>query len=223
MTTVLNPPGRRGLPIPVGWPLAAALTAVLVVPFALVALATATGFLVLPDPLAAVEARVPVVFRIHMASGALALFAVPLAFAVRGHSAWHRPLGRLAGLLVLIAGLSALPVALASTAGPAARLAFATQAVVWLALLSCGTVAIRRRRRDLHRAAMIGLCAVTSAAIWLRPASALAVHAGLDFEVAYAVIAWGSWLVPLMIVAPFALAAIRRPEGAGRARVANDA
>jgi hypothetical protein len=213
MTTAINPARQRGLPIPAGSAAAAILTVVLVVPVAFVALTMAAGLVELPDPLATVAARVPVAFRIHMASGALALLAVPLAFAASGHSAWHRPLGRLAALLVLIAGLSALPVALASTAGPAARLAFATQAIVWLALLCCGTVAIRRRRRGLHQAAMICLCAVTSAAIWLRPATALAVQSGLDFEAAYAAIAWGAWLVPLLIAMPIALVANRRTDG----------
>lgn len=166
----------------------------------------AAGLLVLPDPLAAVKARVPVAFAIHMVSGALVLLAAPLAFATRGNLAWHRPLGLAAGSLVLIAGLSALPVALAGTASPGARLAFMTQAVAWLALLCCGILAIRRRRRDLHRAAMIGLCAVTSAAIWLRPATAVAIQAGLDFEAAYAAIAWAAWLVPLLAATPVALA-----------------
>ncbi len=206
MTAVTDPRVPRTLQA--GAWAAAILAAALVAPVALVALATAAGFAELPDPLAAVQARVPVALTIHMASGALALVAVPLAFALRRHPSWHRPLGRLAGLVVLVAGISALPVALAGTATPAARLAFATQAVVWLALLCCGTVAIRRRWLGLHRAAMICLCAVTSAALWLRPATALAVHADVDFDRAYAVIAWAAWLLPLLIVAPLAVSSI---------------
>lgn len=170
-------------------------------PLAAVALATAFGWLDLPAELAAVDARLPVLFRVHMAAAALALLAVPAAIAVRKQPKPHRLAGRTAGLAIVVAGLTALPVAAASLATPLARAGFAAQALAWLVLLSLGYVAIRRRNVQRHRAFMLAVAAVTSAAIWLRPAILIAGRFDVDFTGAYAAIAWASWLVPLFVVA----------------------
>jgi hypothetical protein len=173
------------------------------VPIAAVALATAVGMVDLPFELAVVDERLPVVFRIHMAAAAMALLLVPVAIAVRRHAALHRPVGRAAALAILIAGTTALPVAGASMASPLARAGFTAQALAWLMLVCLAYVAVRRRKVQRHRALMLMVAAVTSAAIWLRPAMTLAGRTDWDFPTAYAAIVWGSWLIPLALVAAY--------------------
>lgn len=177
-------------------------------PLAAIAVATAVGWLGLPAELSAIDTRLPVLFRIHMVAAALALLAVPAAIVASRHPTTHRIAGRTAGLAILVAGLTALPVAAASIATPLARAGFVAQAIAWLALLSLGYVAIRRRKVRRHRALMLLVAAVTSAAIWQRPAMVWAGRLDIDFAAAYAVIVWASWLIPLGLVA--AVLAIRR-------------
>lgn len=177
------------------------LVAVLILPFATVAVLTAAGWFSLPYELAVVDEALPALFRAHMLSGALALLLVPAAIGARLRPRLHRMLGRAAAIAVLVAGFTALPVALASIAGPPARAGFVAQGIAWLGLLGIGWRAIRRGDVAAHRRAMACLAAVTSAALWLRPAMVLARLAGWPFDIAYAAIAWGAWLLPLIVVA----------------------
>ncbi|CEJ13825.1 hypothetical protein BN1110_04149 [bacterium YEK0313] len=177
------------------------LVAVLILPFAAVAVLTAAGRLGLPYELAVIDEALPGLFRAHMLSGALALLLVPAAIGARPRHRLHRTLGRAAAIAVLVGGLTALPVALASVALPTARAGFVAQGVVWLGLLGIGWRAIRRGDAAAHRRAMLCLAAVTSAALWLRPAMVLVRLADWPFDIAYAAIAWGAWLLPLTAVA----------------------
>ena len=177
------------------------LVAALTLPLACVAVLTAGGWLALPYELAVIDDRLPWLFRIHMLFGALTLVLVPAAIVTRRRAYLHRPLGRAAAVAVLVAGLTALPVALASLAIPLAIAGFLAQAVAWLGLLGIGWRAIRSGDVGRHRRAMVCLAAVTSAAIWLRPAMLLARLGDWPFETAYAVIAWGAWLAPLAVAA----------------------
>lgn len=162
---------------------------------------TALGWLALPYELAMVDARLPGLFRVHMASAAAALVLVPTALLVRRRRRPHRLAGRTAAVAILIAGVTAVPVALAGVASPWTMAGFVAQALAWLCFLSLGYVAIRRGKVQSHGRAMLAVTAITSAAIWLRPAMVFARHADWPFETAYAVIVWASWLVPLAMVA----------------------
>ncbi|MBN8943972.1 MAG: DUF2306 domain-containing protein [Rhizobiales bacterium] len=177
------------------------MVALLVLPLAAVAVLTAFGQFELPYELAAVDARLPGLFPLHMASAAAALVLVPTALLLRRRPHLHRTAGRSAAIAVLIAGATAVPVALAGVAPPWAVAGFVAQALAWLGFLSSGYVAIRRGRVQSHARAMLAVTAVTSAAIWLRPAMVFARHADWPFETSYAVIVWASWLVPLAVVA----------------------
>lgn len=177
------------------------LVAALILPFAAAAVLTAAGWFSLPYELAVIDEAHPGLFRAHMMSGALALLLVPAAIVVRLRPRRHRMLGRAAASAVLVAGLTALPVALAGVALPPARAGFVAQAIVWLGLLGIGWRAIRRGDAAAHRRAMLCLAAVTSAALWLRPAMVLARLTDWPFDIAYAAIAWGAWLLPLTAAA----------------------
>ncbi len=159
-----------------------------------------------PEALAVKVELLPVLFPVHMVTGGLALLLVPLALALSGRRRWHRPVARIAALDVLVAGLTAFPVALVMPVTPGAAAGFSAQAAVWLALLGCGVWHIRHRRVAAHRACMLLMLAVTSGAIFFRIYLAFwAIFAhGRQFELFYACDAWVAWLLPLAITA-FAL------------------
>jgi Predicted membrane protein (DUF2306) len=169
---------------------------VLSFPVGLFAIGTAAGLLRLPYELSLVDQRLPVLFRLHMASAGIALVLLPGAIACHGLSL-HKVLGRSAAVLVISGAMTALPVAMASEASTAARVGFATQAVVWLALVLAAVRAIREADPVRHMWLMLAVAAVASGALWLRLASWAAVKLGLPFETAYASAAWLSWMLPL--------------------------
>ena len=171
----------------------------LVLPTGLTAIALGLGWLGLPYPLLLVLRRLPILFPAHMIASGAALILIPIAALSRRFPAVHRAVGRLAALAVAVGGCAAVPVALASEATAAARAGFATQGVVWLALLIAAVTAIRQGRKSRHAALMIAMAAVASGAIWLRLTIAAVNMAALPFNEAYAVAAWACWLVPLTI------------------------
>jgi Predicted membrane protein (DUF2306) len=190
---------------------AALMLIVLSLPVVVLAAATASGLVRLPYELSLLDQRLPILFRVHMMSAGLALLLVPAAIACNGSSV-HRVLGRSAAALVLIGGITALPVALASAASWPARAGFFTQGLVWIGLVLVAVHAIRAGKRRQHMWLMLAVAAVASAALWLRMASWLAVRLELPFEPAYALAAWLSWLLPLAMIGLLA-----RIRGAPRA------
>ncbi|MET0631283.1 MAG: DUF2306 domain-containing protein [Xanthobacteraceae bacterium] len=173
----------------------------LVLPAALVAITLGLGLRPLPYELFVVLQRLPLAFPLHMIASGLALILIPIAAFARPWRGVHRASGRLAAAAVVIGGLTALPVALASEATAVARAGLFTQGVVWLALLAVAIAAIRRREVSRHAGMMIAMAAVASGAIWLRLVMFAANTAGWPFEIAYAVATWACWLIPLALAA----------------------
>jgi uncharacterized membrane protein len=168
----------------------------LALPVALAAITLALDAIPLPYELLVVDQRLPGLFRAHMIASALALVLVPLAVVSHG-STVHKLLGRTAAILVIAGGLTALPVAMASEAIFLARVGFASQSLVWIALVLSAVAAIRFGDRTHHARLMIAVAAVASGAIWLRLASWISIALGMPFQATYALSAWLSWLVPL--------------------------
>lgn len=166
-----------------------------------VALAELAGLLPLAEALEVLVTRLPHVFPLHMVTGALVLAILPGVIALRRNPRWHRPLGRLALTLTAIAGVTALPSALLSTAGPTVRAGLFAQGCVWLVLGTAGFAAIRARRFILHQRLMLCMASVAFGAVALRLLLQAAVVLDLDFEAAYAFIAWAAWLAPLALTA----------------------
>lgn len=152
-----------------------------------------------PESLAVKVELLPLVFPVHMVSGALALILVPLALALRRRPRWHRIAGRIAAADVLVAGLTAFPVALVAPVTAWSAAGFSAQAVTWLALLGLGVWNIRHRRIAAHRACMLMMLATTSGAVFFRIWLALWALYGSNrsFELFYACDAWIAWLLPL--------------------------
>ncbi|WP_204328365.1 hypothetical protein, partial [Stenotrophomonas maltophilia] len=81
----------------------------------------------LPYELAVVDARRPGLFRLHMASAAASLLLVPAALLLRHRRHLHRAAGRTAAIAIVLAGTTAVPVALAGVAPPWAVAGFLAQ------------------------------------------------------------------------------------------------
>jgi fatty acid desaturase len=190
--------GRRGLH-PVVAVACALMVAFLVVPTALIAIALGLGLAPLPYDLLLVLQRLPIVFSMHMIASGLALILIPITAFARHRRKTHRMLGRVTAACVVVGGLTALPVALASEAVAAARAGLFAQGLVWLALITTAVAAIRRGDAARHAALMVAMAAVASGAVWLRLVMAIAAACQLPFEVTYGVAAWACWLVPLAV------------------------
>lgn len=156
-----------------------------------------------PEELAIKAQMLPLIFPIHMITGGLALILVPAALLLRGRAPWHRWAGRAAGLDLLIAGLSAFPVALTAPVTRVSALGFAAQGMVWTGLFLFGWRAIRRGQSARHRAAMLLMTATTSGAVFFRVYLALFAMFGTPryYELFYAADAWLAWTLPLAATA----------------------
>jgi hypothetical protein len=142
----------------------------------------------------------PIVFRVHMVTGGLALLLAPLAIALR-RTIWHRFAGQAAAVDVAVAAITAIPVALESPVTCAAAAGFSAQALVWLAMLGLGLWNIRRGRVEAHRVCMLALTAVTSGALVFRLLLSLWSLSGdrASFRLFYSCDAWVAWLLPLAV------------------------
>ncbi len=156
-----------------------------------------------PDSLAIKVELMPFIFPLHMITGALALVLLPIAYALRHNSRWHRPIGRIAALDVLISGVTAFPVALIAPVTAWSAAGFSAQATMWLVLLALGIHNIRRRNIAAHRACMLLMAATTSGAIFFRVFLALWAKYGSirQFDTFYAIDAWIAWMLPLGVCA----------------------
>ena len=156
-----------------------------------------------PEQLAIKVEQLPIIFPIHMVTGALALLLIPVVIAVRRKPRVHRLLGRILAIDVVIAGLTAFPVAWIGPVTAVSAAGFITQAMVWTTLLAVGIWHIRGGRRGAHRRAMLMMAATASGAIFFR--IYLALWAILSnrhgFELVYSINAWIAWLGPLALTA----------------------
>lgn len=171
-----------------------------------------------PESLAVKVELLPVIFPLHMVTGALALVLLPLALALRHRPGLHRVVGRIAAADVLLSGLTAFPVAWVVPVTEVSAAGFSMQAAVWLVLLGLGVHFIRQGRREAHWTCMVLMVATTSGAIVFRVFLALWALFGSmrRFEAFYALDAWIAWMLPLGITAMVLFAQRKRATLRGR-------
>jgi uncharacterized membrane protein len=174
-----------------------------------------------PEALLVKVEALPVIFPVHMFTGALALVLVPLALLLRPWPRWHRIAGRIAAGDVLVAGITAFPVAWVEPVTPWSGAGFIAQAAVWLAFLALGIWNIRRGRIEQHRACMLLMTATASGAIFFRVylASWTIVGEGRHFAAFYSGDAWLAWLLPLLATALFIKKRHTIKQAGGGARI----
>ncbi|NIB38438.1 DUF2306 domain-containing protein [Pseudomaricurvus alkylphenolicus] len=160
----------------------------------------------------------PPAVYIHIFSSVLALAIGPLQFSksFRGRfTRLHRWLGRIyLGAGIAIGGLSGLFLAQYASQGVFAQLGFSALSVLWLYTGFRAFRAIKLGSVSEHREWMYRNFALTFAAVTLRVYTTLSIGTGLDFSVAYPIIAWLCW-VPNYLLAEwfiYAKTGSRRPE-----------
>lgn len=140
----------------------------------------------------------------HIFASIIALVLGPFQFSThlrQNNVALHRWMGRVYLTIgVLVGGLSGLYISQFAYGGTVARAGFAMLALAWLYTGARAYVAIRRRAIEEHRKWMVRNFALTFAAVTLRIYLPITMAAGVDFAVAYAIIAWLCW-VPNLVFA----------------------
>jgi hypothetical protein len=203
-------PNKRSLPVQAAlWLLVSGITVFVTIVAAKALMQTFDQDDFPEDLLIKVE-LLPVIFPVHMFTGALALLLIPLALLARRWPRWHRIAGRVAAVDVLIAGVTAFPVALIAPVTRWSAAGFTAQATVWLSLLALGIWNVRHGRVAEHRACMIMMAAIATGAIFFRVylASWVVFAQARHFNLFYAFDAWIAWLLPLLA----AFAWVRRAD-----------
>ncbi len=177
------------------------------------------GSLVHPDMQASFLAHSTGIYT-HVFASIVALVLGPLQFSVhlrQKHTGLHRWLGRTyLAVGVLVGGLSGLYLSQYAFGGPVARLGFAALAVFWLYTGLRAYLAVRRNAIDEHRKWMVRNFSLTFAAVTLRFYLPASLAAGVEFAIAYPIVAWLCW-VPNVIFAEWQYNSARAGGGA-RAR-----
>ena len=145
---------------------------------------------------------------VHVVASMLAILIGPFQFLPgirKGHwLKFHRWLGRTYLLGILFGGLSGLYMAQLAYGGLVSRLGFSALASVWLYTGYRAYSHIRKKEIEQHRQWMIRNYALTFAGVMLRVWVPLSTGGGIDFAVAYPIIAWLCW-VPNLLVAEWVI------------------
>jgi len=155
------------------------------------------GSLVHPDMQANFLAHSPGIYT-HAFASIVALVLGPYQFSSRlrqTRTHLHRWLGRTyLAVGVLVGGLSGLYMSQYAFGGPVAQSGFAVLALFWLYSGLRAYLAIRRGAVAEHRKWMVRNFALTFAAVMLRLYLPVSMAAGIEFAIAYPVIAWLCWV-----------------------------
>jgi uncharacterized membrane protein len=143
-------------------------------------------------------------FYVHIVSGPIVLVngLILLSERVRRrHDRWHRMLGRVQVVVLLLFVLpSSVVMSRHAFGGWPAGLSFMLLSVVTAGCAVAGVVYARRRRYEQHRRWMLRCYVLISSAVALRLISGAAGLVGVpNPEGAYIVAAWSSWLFPLAV------------------------
>ena len=147
-----------------------------------------------PEALYIKTELLPWTFSLHMVTGGLVLLLIPAMIALRHRPRWHRRLGRITVPVVLVAGVTAFPVALVAPVTPLSAYGFTVQGALWLLFLTLGLRQIRRGNIAGHRAMMLLMAATTTGALFFRIYLALYALYGdpRHYQAFYALDAWSA-------------------------------
>lgn len=124
---------------------------------------------------------------------------------------YHRWVGRLYVLAVVIGGVSGFLLALNSVGGMTAQFGFALMAICWVGSTLLGYFHMRQHSVEAHRNWMIRSYALTLAGVTLRIYLGIGFLTGTPFSEFYPVLSWISWVPNLLIVEWFILSRLSKP------------
>lgn len=112
---------------------------------------------------------------------------------------WHRNIGKLYVLSVLISGTFGLYIALHATGGMIAKIGFFSLDIIWLYTTIMGFLTVKKGDIDQHKRMMIFSYAACFGAVTLR--IWLPILTGLmgGFIPAYQVVAWLAWMPNILV------------------------
>lgn len=141
---------------------------------------------------------------IHAFASIVALAIGPFQFSTRlreNRPILHRWLGRAyLAIGVVVGGLAGLYMSQYASGGTVARLGFAFLAVLWIYTGLRAYIAVRQGSIQEHRKWMIRNYSLTFAAVTLRLYLPISMVGGIDFSIAYPIIAWLCWVPNLVFV-----------------------
>lgn len=143
-------------------------------------------------------------FYQHVTFGGLAMLFGFTQFSKKirdKYRSFHRLLGKMYVLSVLLSGIAGLYIAICTFGGLPAQLGFTGLAIGWLITTWLAYFAIKSGRVNAHERWMIRSYALTWAAVMLRLYFPLFEFGfGMNFQASYPIIAWLCW-VPNLLVA----------------------
>jgi len=177
-----------------------------------------TGSQPAPEPILANAFATPFLV-LHVIGATAALLAGPLQFVPLIRKRWpgfHRATGRTYVLGCALGAPAGFVLALGTSAGPVAGMAFAVSALLWPLFTWLGVRAVLEGRLDDHRDWMLRSYAVLAGAITLRLMLPAALMSGYEFYPAYRAIAWLNWSANLALCEYWIRRKRRQPAGSAR-------
>jgi hypothetical protein len=143
-------------------------------------------------------------FFAHLASGPVSLVLGTLLISERfrkGTASWHRRLGRVQGIgILLLVVPSGLWMAWYAATGAVAAAGLGSLAIATAVCVTLGWRAAVLRRFADHQRWMLRTYVLLCSAVVIRMIGGLATVAQFDAAWLYPISAWASWLVPLAIL-----------------------
>ncbi len=181
------------------------LLAILVglIPLAYISPDTESGFLELKDRALLQNMGWQIAFNAHIISGGIAIMIGWIQFnknLVAKHLKWHRNIGKVYVVSALICGLSGIYVGFHAYGGPIAAAGFMSVGIIYFYTTLKAYLHIRKKEIVPHQRMMMYSYAACLAAVTLRIYSPLLTYFLDDYQKAYQISAWLSW-VPNLVVA----------------------
>ena len=154
-------------------------------------------------------------FYTHIMFGGIALIAGFSQFFPklrRKQLGLHRSLGKVYVIAVMLSGISGLYIAFHATGGWMAIIGFALLAILWLFFTIKAYQTIKQKNIIAHQKWMIRSYALCFGAVTLRIYLPLSMALGIDFMVAYPIIAWLAWVPNLLIAEQFIVRRLKTVE-----------
>ena len=140
---------------------------------------------------------------VHMLIAVIAITIVPFQLWRRfrnRHLNWHRWMGRIAVMAVIFSGLGSMRLAVNMDIPVWGQVGFVTGAFVWIGSVLWATWAILQNNVARHQWWMVVAAAMTFGAVMIRLEFPIW-RQFLPFPIAYACVAWSSWVLNLVAVA----------------------